>query len=355
MAFRWVKYLLLFAVAGVHSMWGQSDSNVAPSIAWDVSADPRNAAIGGLDAAPLTGDGWSIAVNPTALDSSVTRQLYTSYLDYFAGIRGGAVAMPLQVSARRSTYAGIRFMNYGRFDETTAAGEVIGRFSGGDYIGQMGASWTLDSVWVVGIAGYTGLRNLEKFNAGVLGMDVGVVRRSKDGLRAVGLLISNVGFQTDFSGTMPDGRLPHNVQLGWTQAFPNAPFTFHVRFQRLETWDLAPEGTYDDALDPLTGEVIPNGTWIWGDQFFRHMCAGVTLNLGPQLKGYAGYNHQRQKTMAAAGRTGLSGLSLGLRGKFKAFDFSLGRSIYHLAGGSTHLGLILQLPQQVPNPTGLTP
>ena len=76
-------------------VWGQTEQGVGPSIAWDVSADPRNAAIGGLDVAPLSGDGWTVAVNPTALDSTVERQLYTSYLDYFAGIRGGAVSLPL--------------------------------------------------------------------------------------------------------------------------------------------------------------------------------------------------------------------------------------------------------------------
>ena len=335
--------------------WGQTEQGVGPSIAWDVSADPRNAAIGGLDAAPLSGDGWTVAVNPTALDSTVERQLYTSYLDYFAGIRGGAVTLPLRHRGRLSTHAGIRFMNYGRFDETTAAGDLVGRFSGGDYAIQGGASWSLDSLWTVGVTGFTGLRNLEKFNAAVLGMDVGVVRRSPDGLRAFGLLVSNLGFQTDFSGIMPDGRLPHNVQIGWTQSFPDAPFTFHLRFQRLESWDLAPEGTYDDAVDPLTGELIPNGTWIWGDQFFRHMCAGVTLNLGPQLRGHVGYNHQRQKTMAAAGRTGLSGMSLGIQGTFKTMRFSLARSVYHLAGGSTHLGLVLQLPKSPANRAPVAP
>ena len=59
---------------------GPNRQGVGPSIAWDVSTDPRNAAIGGLDAAPLSGDGWTVAVNPTALDSTVERQLYTSYL-----------------------------------------------------------------------------------------------------------------------------------------------------------------------------------------------------------------------------------------------------------------------------------
>ena len=213
----------------------------------------------------------------------------------------------------------------------------------------------LDSLWVVGVSGYAGLRNLEQVNAGVLGFDLGVVRRSRNGYGAVGLLISNVGVQEDFSGIMPEGRLPHNVQLGLTQSFPNAPFTFHLRLQRLETWDLAPAGTYDDLYDPLTGQVIPNDTWVWGDQFFRHLTGGVTLRLGEQLRGYLGYNHQRQKTMSAAGRTGVNGLSVGLRGQFRSVDFSLARSTYHFAGSSTHLGLVLKLPQSGNKTTPQTP
>ena len=285
------------------------------------------------------------------MDSSVEQNIYTSYLDYFAGIRGGAVALPLRPEGRRASYVGIRFASYGTFDGSSAAGDPTGTFSGGDYAAQYGTSWTLDSLWVVGISGYVGLRNLEQVNAGVIGADIGIVRRSRNGHGAVGLLLSNLGGQQDFSGIMPEGRLPHNVQIGLTQGFPNAPFTFHLRLQRLETWELAPQGTYDDIYDPLTGELIPNGTWVWGDQFFRHLTGGVTLNLGAQLRGYIGYNHQRQKTMAAAGRTGVNGMSIGMQGRFRNLDFSIARSVYHFAGSSTHLGLILRLPKSPLNST----
>jgi hypothetical protein len=338
--------------------WGanaQTPSDVPTSLAWDLAADARNAALGGLDVAPVQGDGWSAVLHPAAIDSTVSQDIYTSYLDYFAGIRGGAVAVPLAPSGRRASYVGIRFASYGSFEGTSAAGDPTGTFSGGDYAAQYGTSWVLDTLWVVGVSGYAGLRNLEQVNAGVLGADLGVVRRSRNGHGAVGLLISNLGVQQDFSGIMPEGRLPHNVQLGLTQGFPNAPFTFHLRLQRLETWELAPEGTYDDLYDPLTGEVIPNDTWVWGDQFFRHVTGGVTLNLGPQLRGYIGYNHQRQKTMAAAGRTGVNGMSLGVRGRFRNLDFSVARSVYHFAGSSTHLGLVLQLPKSRANSPSLTP
>ncbi len=345
---------LLFWVC-VGQTTGQTSSDVPVSLAWDLSSDARNAALGGLDVAPVRGDGWSAVLHPAAIDSTVAQDLYTSYLDYFAGIRGGAVAVPLAPQGRRASYVGIRFASYGDFEGSTAAGDPTGTFSGGDYAAQYGSSWTLDSIWVVGVSGWAGLRNLEQVNAGVLGVDVGVVRRSRNGYGAVGMLLSNLGYQRDFSGIMPEGRLPHNVQLGWTQGFPNAPFTFHLRAQRLETWELAPEGTYDDLYDPLTGQVIPNSTWVWGDQFFRHLSGGVTLNLGPHLRGYVGYNHQRQKTMSAAGRTGVNGMSVGMRGRFRNLDFSLARSVYHFAGASTHLGLVLQLPHSRVNSAASTP
>ena len=100
------------------------------------------------------------------------------------------------------------FMNYGRFDETTPSGDVVGRFSGGDYAVQGGATWALDSLWTVGVTGFTGLRNLEKFNAGVLGMDVGVVRRSPDGLRALGLLVSTWDFKRTFQASCQTAGAP---------------------------------------------------------------------------------------------------------------------------------------------------
>ena len=72
----------------------------------------------------------------------------------------------------------------------------------------------------------------------MLGVDFGALRRTRNGMGALGFFVSNLGLQEDFSGIMPQGRLPHNVQIGWTQSFPNAPFTFHLRMQRLKPGSL---------------------------------------------------------------------------------------------------------------------
>ena len=134
----------------------------------DVAADARNAALGGLDVAPLQADGGSIAVHPAAIDSSVEGHLYTSYLDHLGGLKAGAIAMPLQTRGHRSSHVGVRFASYGTFDGFTAAGESTGEFSGGDYIAQYGSAWVIDTVWVIGATGYAGL-HCAAVNAGVPG------------------------------------------------------------------------------------------------------------------------------------------------------------------------------------------
>ena len=92
-AISWFRHVALFSLTlGLQTLCAQ---DVPTSLAWDVAAAPRHAALGGLDVAPLEADGWSVAVHPCALDSTVERDLYTSYLDFFAGIRAGAVTWPL--------------------------------------------------------------------------------------------------------------------------------------------------------------------------------------------------------------------------------------------------------------------
>ena len=130
---------LVWMSLGQRECLAQTPGNVPTSLAWDVASDPRNAALGGLDAAPLSGDGWSMTVHPCALDSSVERQVYTSYLDYFAGIKAASVAVPISTSNRRSSYVGMRFVSWGEFEGANAAGIPTGTFSGGDYIPNTGA------------------------------------------------------------------------------------------------------------------------------------------------------------------------------------------------------------------------
>ena len=108
---------------------------------------------------------------------------------------------------------------------------------------------------------------------------------------------------------------------------------------------MAPDGTYDDTLDPLTGEVIPNKKWKFGDQLARHLNFGVELSFGTNFKAQIGYDHRRRAEMIAYGLQGMNGISFGLGMKIKDLDVKFARNTYHFAGGSTHLSIGINLPR----------
>jgi hypothetical protein len=181
-------------------------------------------------------------------------------------------------------------------------------------------------------------------NAGVVGLDAAVMKRWDEKHLAVGLLASSLGRQFAGTGSQPVGWMPWNLQVGVTKGFNHAPFQLFLNLQHLENWSLAPEGTFDDTVDPLTGEIIPNSTWVFGNQLVRHINLGVEINLGSNFNVQVGYDHRRRKEMIAAGMQGTNGFSVGLGMTFKDLNVRLARNTYHFAGSSTHLSIGINLP-----------
>jgi hypothetical protein len=138
--------------------------------------------------------------------------------------------------------------------------------------------------------------------------------------------------------------MPVNFQIGITKGFENAPFQMYLKAQNLEHWGLAPEGFYADGIDPLTGEIIQNSTWKFGDEFMRHISAGVEINLGSGVAAQIGYDHRRRVEMVSMGRKGTNGFSMGVNLRIREMDIGLARNTYHFAGSSTHLSIAIALP-----------
>ncbi|PCJ82304.1 MAG: hypothetical protein COA49_02050 [Bacteroidetes bacterium] len=335
---------LLFLYLGTHCLFSQDI--VLGSIPLDLAIDARSAALGGKLASSLSPNEQAATYNPALVDSASIGQVYVSYLNYYAGIKVGSVDAVINNKGKRTVHAGARFSSFGKFDGYDPSGVSTGDFSGGDYFLQAGVSWKLDSVWSAGITGWSGFRNLARENAGVIGVDVGIMGRWDERYLAVGVLISGLGQQFAGTGSQPVGSMPINVQAGFTKGFDNAPFTFFLQMEHLEKWGLAPAGTYDDGLDPLTGEVIPNQKWEFGDQLSRHLRGGVEVNLGSGLMAQMGYDHRRRLEMEATGRRGTNGFSIGLAMKIGDVDLGLARNTYHFAGSSTHLSIVFSLPGQ---------
>jgi hypothetical protein len=310
----------------------------------ELAIDARSSALGGKIVADTKPYGHAASYNPSLVDSSSNGVIHVSYLNYFAGVNVGAVDAVIFNKKKVTLHTGVRFATYGNFSGFDASGWPTEDFTGGDYYAQTGITFRLDTSVTLGVTAWGGFRNLARENAGVLGLDFGIVKRWKSKHFAVGVLASSIGRQFAGTGSQPVGWTPMNLQLGLTKGFNHAPFQIYLKYQHLEKWGLAPIGTYADGSDPLTGAVIANGKWEFGDQLSRHITGGVEMKFGENFSAQIGYDHRRRLEMVAAGRKGTNGISIGMGMKFGDLDVSLARNTYHFAGSSTIISLGINLP-----------
>ena len=217
-------------------------------LAWDVAADARNAAW--VD--------WMLPhLKPTDGLPWCTRRALTPVWMVTSHVVFGPFGWSESRSHRHATSSAgksqlppwVRFASYGTFEGFTAAGESTGEFSGGDYIAQYGSSWVIDTLWVIGATGYAGLRNLERVSAGVLGVDLGLIRRSRDGYRALGILVSNLDCKKISQESCRKAACPTTFKLDGVRAFPmpHSPSTSGFSTWKRGIW--RQKRTYDDTYD----------------------------------------------------------------------------------------------------------
>jgi hypothetical protein len=312
---------------------------VQESLIFEIPTDARSSALGGTLMADIEGDLHAAAYNPNLLDSSHTGLIALDYVNYFSGIGLMSVNYALPNKRAGMTQVGIRALNYGQFDAFDASGNAQGTFPGSDLIGFAGWNHSIDYTWTVAAQVFAGSRSLNREVALWAGVEGFVQARWPHKGLAIGAGISGFGRQWGWKGTQPSGALPWNLQWSVVKGFQNAPFVLFLKGNHMEEWDLAPPGTYDDSIDPLTGDIIPSKTFKFGDQLMRHIALGTQIKLGPNGALFVGYDYRRRAEMAAAQRYGTNGFAIG--GEFKVRDFRvrIARNTYHFAGSSTHIGL----------------
>ena len=327
---------LIFLVFVTSKALGQQ---VQESLVFEIPTDARSAALGGTLMADLQGDLHASAYNPNLLDSADAGMIALDYVNYFSGI--GLISVNYALEKRRlgMTQVGMRALNYGQFDAFDAAGNDQGTFPGSDLIGFAGWSHPIDSTWTVSAQLFAGSRSLNREVAIWAGLEGFVQARWPQKGLAIGAGITGFGHQWGWKGTQPTGSLPWNLQWSFVKGFKNAPFTLYLKGNHMEEWDLAPPGTYDDSVDPLTGEIIPSKTFKFGDQLMRHIALGTQIKLGPSGALFIGYDYRRRIEMAASQRYGTNGFSIGGEFKVRDFRFRVSRNTYHFAGSSTHIGV----------------
>ena len=340
-------FLLLFVQVG----WAQKGGESTYSFLGLTNA-ARVAALGGEVVSLSDGDINLVYHNPAILTSEMHNNLTLNYVNYFAGVNYGYAAYAYSLEGIGNFAAGIHYVNYGTFDRTDELGEIQGTFRASEYAMNLFYSRTfLDTLLSVGINLKPIFSSLEQYNSFGVAVDLGATYFLPNSLTTFGLVMKNIGTQiTTYTGRREG--LPFEIQAGVTQGLAHAPFLFSVTLQHLEQWDL----TYtlpdeDQTLFPGSS-AEKSGFDIFGDRLMRHVIFGTEFFLGDNFHIDAGYNYKRRKEMKVNAHPGMVGFSLGFGFRVSKFHFSYGRASYHLAGGTNHFSLTVNLSEFYRNSNG---
>lgn len=339
----------LFALGGLlllspSSTWGQSVPR--PGLL-DLPLSARFAGSAESMGAPLQATLGDALGQASLIDSTHAGQLHLAYVDYFAGTAMASALYAHRPKERKWLWhTGLRNLGYGNFTGRDPVGSETGSFSASDVAWVSGVSMPLDTNLTVAATLWLGQSGLAERRSAFAQVDVSANYYRRDRKLRLAAMWRPWGGMHNANSTGSSGRFESDMRLSLSKGFQNAPFVLYATYDELQQWDLAPDGFYDDSIDPLTGDTLSSGTWAFGDQLLRHLAIGTGLNISENLGFRFGYHHRRRQELRLANAPGTAGFAWGLDFKVRRFHLTIARNTYHTAGASTHLSIRTRLTER---------
>ena len=311
----------------------------------------RATALGGSQIASWTDDYGLAGGNPGVLNPTMSNSFIFQNNFHFAGIDNGYAGYARFLPALNATVqGGFHYAAYGEFTAADETGNVTGSFKANEVAIHAGISKVINERISTGVLIRYVQSTFETYQSSGVVMDAGMSYQSEDGLNHYAFVFRGFGAQLSryYEGDEA-GRMPVDVQIGYSKRLQYVPFRLSVLLHDLNRWDLR----YDSPLDENTGIGFgeePREPSEFGEQVdnvFRHITFGGEFLIGKKetLQLRLGYNHQRRKELSVVNLRSLSGFSAGVGINLKAFVLDYGFAVYHQAGSSKHLGLRVNLDQ----------
>lgn len=281
--------------------------------------------------------------NPSLLNDSMNNKFVLNYVSYFAGVNFGYASYANTYKELGTFAVGIHYINYGNFIAADETGFITGEFKAADYAFNIMWAKELNDKFNAGLSLVPVYSHLESYTSLGLAFNAGLTYHTQNNFTA-SLLVKNIGTQIKPYYTGHYEKLPFDIQAGVTQKLAHAPFRFHLTLHHLYKWNLKYElpltSTYlifdapDEPKIDITGIL---------DNIMRHTIVG--LEFMPLKSFYAAisFNYMRHQELKIYEKSGFVGFSWGFGIKLKKFSLAFGRASYHLAGGSNHFSLMLNL------------
>ncbi|MEI6062633.1 MAG: type IX secretion system protein PorQ, partial [Bacteroidota bacterium] len=276
--------------------------------------------------------------NPSLISPEMNRNLSLNFVNSFAGTNFGFASYGFNLNKLGSFAGTMQYYSYGKSDNTTESGEVLGQFNAAEYAFNLGWGRMLDSVFSIGANFKMIYSGLETYNSLGMAVDVAGSYMPNESFCA-SLLFRNIGRQLTTYTSGGVEPLPFEIQAGISKKLAHVPFRYSLLLQHLEKWDLG----YTDPnapVDPFTGLATKeSGVDAFSKNALRHIIIGGEFVPSKFLSIRLGYNYLRRQEMAVSTKPGMVGFSWGIGLRVSKFNFSYSRAAYHLVGSPNFISI----------------
>ncbi len=346
-----VKLLLLLGLLFACLSFEVSGQVLGGRFAYSWLQQSPSAANAGLAGWSLRLDGRDPAnaqFNPALLNTNTADVIHVSQDFYPAGTGRSIVSYGRQLGEKKlDVSANLQYAGFGEFEGRDEAGVLTGSFNAREYaLGVSAAHQLADRVRVGANLHLIG-GNIESFNSFGAAVSAGLTYQPDSaGLTVWGVQMHHAGYVID-GYTEQQDPLPFSMSVGVSRRLKYLPLRFGILYRNLDRWDILyddPDRRESDGF--LSSEPIERGAAsLWIDNFSRHLSFNAELYLGKKevIQLRAGYDHQRQREMKVGEFRSLAGFSFGFGVNLRKFRFDYGRTVQHIAGGTNHIGFLIDL------------
>jgi len=329
--------LLTFALLGTENLTQAQVGGQRSFEFLNLPSTVRQAALSGVNLSTYDGDGGAFLTNPALLADSLNG-LLTWNNTFFLGQTNHTSLGYLPKIGRTGTWGlSLQHLGYGQIAAYDEFGNADGTVSASDFALGISKSHQIAPFSIGATAKWVGSQ-LGSYQAHALCLDFGAIYKHPNQDLRVGFLVKNLGVVLRQFTPSERALLPFDVQVGASYKPEQMPLRMSLSFHQLYKYDIVYADPYllnktDVFGNPLLEK--PN----FGQQMLRRMTLGTELVLGQAIHIRLGYNFLRRKELLVSNAGGAAGLTFGGMLRLSKFEFNISRSVFHLSGGVTSIGL----------------
>ncbi|OXA97232.1 penicillin-binding protein [Flavobacterium oncorhynchi] len=306
----------------------------------NLTASPRQAALGGKTITIYDEDVNQAMSNPAVLNDEMDNHLALNYGNYYGQASYGSASYAYTYDRHVQTfYAGVNYINYGSFEGYDENGQSTSDFRGSEGALSLGYAYNVPYTdFHVGANVKLITSNLESYNSIGGAIDLGFLYIFEKNNVNLALVIRNIGTQfTTYSGIQEN--LPFEITAGASQELEHIPIRWHLTLENLQQWNIS-------FSNPVRSETNIDGSTSsekvsFVNNALRHVVFGVELFPKKAINLRLGYNFRRGEELRVEEKRNFSGVSLGFGLKMNKLKFNYSYSRYTLAANTSLFGLIL--------------